>query len=54
MPEGQGEELGPNGDRYVGSFVNGQKNGDGTYCFSNSGIYRGQFKENLMNGYGVF
>lgn len=41
------------GSKYSGQFVNGKANGEGTYIYSNGvSIYKGQFKDNLQEGYG--
>lgn len=47
MPEGTGEMLYPNGDRYEGQFVDGMMNGKGN--FSSQNIVRdGTFKNNQI------
>ena len=41
VPEGQGEEHGPQGEFYKGEFKNGSKEGQGEYRFSNGTVYKG-------------
>lgn len=44
----------PNGDVYVGDFVNGKMNGHGTYYFSNGDIYVGDFVNDQISGQGTY
>ena len=41
-----------NGDTYVGEFINGKANGQGTHTEANGTVYVGQFKDNLHHGRG--
>ncbi len=50
---GHGELTDPNGDHYVGSFVNGARDGVGTQR-SQDGFYRGEWANDLPNGEGRF
>ena len=43
----------PNGNRYTGSFVDGQREGDGIFFWRDGTVYRGQFQANKQHGYGV-
>ena len=42
-----------NGDSYEGEFKNGKKHGNGTMNWDN-GKYKGQWKENLPDGEGIY
>jgi|LauGreDrversion4_2_1035121.scaffolds.fasta_scaffold139958_4 hypothetical protein len=50
---GQGIKLYPNGDRYEGEFVNGQRHGPGTYFFKNGDVYDGNWFAGAEGGKGV-
>ena len=58
IPNGQGTIIWPDGDQYVGGFVDGMFDGQGTYTHgegdSYGNIYVGEFKEDMMHGQGVF
>jgi hypothetical protein len=41
-------------DTYVGHMINGLKNGKGKYTFKNGNIYDGEYKNDKMNGYGIY
>ena len=43
----------PSGDKYVGQFKDGKRNGQGTYTFANGNKYIGQFKDDNFNGQGT-
>lgn len=50
---GLGQTLFPNGDMYVGEYVDNKRHGTGTYFFANDGIiYTGKWADNLRNGIG--
>jgi len=51
---GQGEIVFPNGDRYTGSFRNGEKNGQGSYFFPDGDQYVGDFENDKFNGDGTY
>ena len=42
------------GNKYVGEFVDGEKDGIGTYTYANGDLYVGLFRANKRNGKGVF
>ncbi len=42
-----------NGDKYVGEFRNGKRNGQGTFTFSNGDTYVGEFRDHQPNGQGT-
>jgi TPR repeat protein len=42
-----------NGDKYVGSYLNGFRNGHGVYRWANGEIYDGNWANNLRHGKGV-
>ncbi len=46
----KGSLLLPNGDKYVGDFVNGKFNGTGTYSWLNGDKYVGDFVNGKFNG----
>jgi hypothetical protein len=43
----------PNGDKYVGQFLNGNCSGQGTKTYSDGRIYVGQWKDDKRNGQGT-
>lgn len=49
---GQGLLINPNGDYYLGRFINSMADGKGIYC-SSEFKYEGEFKKNLMWGFGT-
>ena len=44
LPEGQGLEVGPQGEEFNGIFKKGKKCGYGVYKFANKSVYRGHFR----------
>ena len=48
---GNGTFSWPNGNRYTGSFADGQRQGDGVFL-ADGMVYRGQFLANKQHGYG--
>ena len=38
---------------YEGEFMNGKRNGQGTFSFEDGGVYRGQWKDDKFHGQGV-
>ena len=58
QPHGQGTYVyskGKNkGDKYEGEFVNGAREGVGTYIKINGDKYTGQWKQDKLDGYGIF
>ena len=42
------------GDKYVGEYKDGKRNGYGTYCFSIGAKYIGHWKDDKYNGHGTF
>lgn len=52
-PHGQGKQVYPNGDVYVGFFVEGQKNGMGKLEKKGQFTYYGNFNRNKMSGQGT-
>lgn len=50
---GLGQTLFPNGDVYVGEYVDNKRHGTGTYFFADDGIiYTGRWRDNLRDGVG--
>ena len=43
-----------NGERFVGNFRNGVKEGDGEVFYSNGAYFKGKFSDDRINGYGIF
>ena len=43
-----------NGDKYVGSFVNDRRQGQGTYYYNSGNRYEGEWKEGKKHGQGTF
>lgn len=43
-----------NGSRYTGEKLNGLRQGKGRMDFAEGGFYEGKWKENTMNGKGIF
>jgi hypothetical protein len=52
-PEGKGELLCVNGDKYIGEFHWGKKSGTGTYSWKNGRRYTGQWHDDKENGEGT-
>jgi len=44
----------PSGNKYVGEFENGKRNGQGTFTFASGDKYVGEFKNDKRNGQGTF
>ena len=51
---GQKKKTYKNGDVYEGSFVNGKREGKGTYIFKNGDKYEGDFKGGMKDGKGKY
>lgn len=51
--EGEGIELFPNGNRYVGSFADDHREGAGTLSFASGSVYQGSFANGLPAGEGT-
>mgnify|MGYP001198064306 CR=1 FL=1 len=49
-----GTYLYENGDKYVGEFSDGMRNGNGTYTYANGNKYKGLWIEDKKNGKGEF
>ena len=49
-----GESYSANGQKYIGVFRNGMRNGQGTLIFSNGDRYSGDFKDDLLDGFGTY
>ncbi|MEM7066041.1 MAG: pentapeptide repeat-containing protein [Cyanobacteria bacterium P01_B01_bin.77] len=52
--DGRGSMLYPNGNRYDGEYLGGQRNGCGTFVFENGRRYVGQFHNDLFSGRGMW
>ena len=42
------------GDKYVGEFRDGYRNGHGTFIWSDEGKYEGKWKDGKFHGQGTF
>jgi len=51
---GQGTQIFPIGDKYVGEFKDGARHGKGTYTWSSGHTYVGEWKDNKRNGLGTY
>jgi hypothetical protein len=49
-----GSQTYNNGDKYVGEYKNGTRNGQGTETFANGQKYVGEYKNGARNGQGTF
>ena len=54
MIDGHGEYLWPNGDRYVGTYSKGKRNGYGVMYYQNGDIFAGNWKNGFKQGHGTF
>ena len=54
LKHGQGVYYYANGDRYEGSFIDGQMTGKGLFVTRNGVSYVGDFVDGQMTGYGLF
>lgn len=52
MPNGSGQAHYNNGDIYQGDFINGQREGFGSYSFNKIYRYEGDWKNNTFSGKG--
>jgi len=43
--DGEGTKVYRSGDKYIGQWNKGQRNGKGTYCFADGKIINGQWKD---------
>jgi len=50
---GRGSSTYPNGDRYVGEYLNGRRH-EGTYTWTNGNRYVGGYRNGQRNGQGTF
>ena len=51
---GKCKYLFPNGDTYVGDYLNDRMNGNGTYTFAGGDSYTGAFSGDAFNGTGTY
>lgn len=51
MQSGQGQETWPDGSAYLGLYALGKKDGFGKYCWTDSSVYFGEWKDNKIHGY---
>ena len=54
VPNGEGTENFPNGQKYFGEFKDGLPNGQGMKTFPDGKKYMGEFKDGLKNGQGTY
>jgi len=50
---GNGEAEYPNGDKFVGNYVNGTREGKGVYRYANGDKYDGEWIANNKHGIGI-
>lgn len=50
---GPAEVVHNNGDRFVGMYRNGMKEGEGEIFYGNGAYFKGRFSEDKPNGYGI-
>jgi hypothetical protein len=43
----------PNGERYEGEWLNGNKHGKGTWTSKNGDKYMGEWDNSMAHGYGI-
>jgi S1-C subfamily serine protease len=48
-----GSQIMSNGDKYIGEFKDGRRNGQGTYYYDEGVYYAGEFKNGKFNGQGT-
>jgi hypothetical protein len=51
---GQGTYTWPDGEKYVGDFIDGNFSGQGTYTYANGDIYVGDFIDDKRTGQGTY
>jgi len=54
VPNGEGTETFPNGEKYVGEFKDGLPNGQGTETYPSGSKFVGEYKDGLKNGQGTY
>ena len=42
-----------NGERYVGTWQNNLKHGEGEYSWPNGNVYKGEYKHGQRDGFGL-
>jgi hypothetical protein len=50
---GPAEVVHANGDRFVGMYRNGVKEGEGEIFYGNGAYFKGRFSDDRPNGYGT-
>lgn len=50
----QGSLTWADGNKYVGEFRDGKRNGQGTYIFASGNRYVGKFRNNMRHGEGTY
>ncbi len=54
LPHGFGTATYQKGDKYIGSYSAGKKNGKGKYYWQDGSRYEGEWKEDKKNGKGIY
>ena len=52
--DGKGVFLWPNGDRYMGQYINGRRNGLGDMFYGDGDIYKGAWRNGQYHGQGQY
>jgi len=54
VPNGHGEKVWPDGEKYVGQWKDNNFNGQGVYHYADGSVYKGNWKDSIRNGYGKY
>ncbi len=54
VPNGHGEKVWPDGEKYVGQWKDNNFNGQGVYHYADGSVYEGNWKDSIRHGYGKY